>query len=103
MEFKTETQRSYHAPCTCFYYDQKEGRYSVEVQLPGVDKKDIALDMWDDNFCVYAKKDDSEYSGCYMFSHYIDPGKAEARYENGLLKIYAPFKDWDQRTHVSIH
>jgi HSP20 family protein len=103
METKTESKRSYQAPCSCFYYDQKEGRYTIEVQMPGIQGKDISLDMWEDNFCVWAKKDDKEYSGCYMLAHDVDPARAEARYDNGLLRILAPFKDWTRRTHLPVH
>lgn len=92
----------YGYPYARFWYDEKEGRYSYEFQMPGVDRKNISLDMWGENFCLWAKKDDAEYSGCYTFPHYVNPEKAQAWYENGVLKVYAPVKDWDKRTHVKI-
>jgi len=91
------------SPCTRFWYDKEEGRYNFEVYMPGIDKKDISLDMWGENFCLWAKKEDYEYSGCYTFPHYVDPEKAHAWYENGVLKVYAPLKDWDKRKHFEIH
>jgi HSP20 family molecular chaperone IbpA len=93
----------YGAPKARYWYDQKEGRYYFELDIPGVDKKDISLDMWGENFCFWTKKDGSEYSACYMFPHYVEPQKAQAWYENGVLRVYAPLKDWDKRTHVEIH
>ena len=87
---------------TRYWYDKKEGRYYFEIEMPGVSKKDVSLDMWGENFCVWAKKDESEYSGCYMFPHYVEPEKAQAWYEDGVLKIHAPLKDWEKRTHVAI-
>jgi HSP20 family molecular chaperone IbpA len=96
-------ERTKVTPCTCFSHDDKEGRLNIEVQLPGVDKKDISLDMRKDSFCVTAPKgEDTEYSGCFMLAHEVESGKAQARYENGLLKIFAPIKDWDKRTHVMV-
>ena len=30
-------------PCACFSHDDKDGRFKIELELPEVDKKDIAL------------------------------------------------------------
>jgi HSP20 family protein len=89
-------------PCTCFYHDENEGRLNIEVQLPGVEKKDISLEMRSDSFCVTAPREATEYSGCFMLSHHVEPEKAEARFESGLLKIFAPIKDWDHRMNVMV-
>lgn len=90
-------------PCACFSHDDKEGRLKVEMELPGVNKKDISLDMRKDSFCVSAPRgEDTEFSGCYMLAHEINPEKTEARYENGLLRIFAPIKDWEHKVSVQI-
>jgi len=95
-------KRSKLAPCVCFSHDEGQGRLKIEVQLPGVDKKDIALDMRKDSFCVAASRGDTEYSGCYTLSHEVEPEKTEAKYENGLLRIFSPIKDWEKRFHVTV-
>ncbi|MGD0918087.1 MAG: Hsp20/alpha crystallin family protein [Thermodesulfobacteriota bacterium] len=96
-------ERTKVTPCTCFSHDDKGGRLNIEVQLPGVDKKDILLEMRKDSFCVTALRGkDTEYSGCFMLAHEIESGKAQAKFDNGLLKIFAPIKDWDKRTHIMV-
>ena len=95
-------QRPKLTPCVCFSHDDAQGRLKIEVQLPGVDKKDIALDMRKDSFCVPAPRGDTEYSGCYTLSHEVEPEKTEARYENGLLRIFCPIKDWEKRFHIMV-
>jgi HSP20 family protein len=90
-------------PCACFSHDDKEGRLKIELELPGVDKKDISLDMRKDSFCVSAPRgEETEYSGCYMLAHQVEPDKAEAKYESGLLRIFAPIKDWEHKVNVTI-
>jgi len=32
----------------------------------------------------------------------VESEKAEAKYENGLLKIFAPIKDWEHKVNVMI-
>lgn len=89
-------------PCTCISHDSDQGRLKVEVEMPGVDKNHIKLDMRKDSFCVSApRSDETEYSGCFMLAHEVTADKAEARYENGLLRINAPIRDWEQK--VSVH
>ncbi|MFB3887625.1 MAG: Hsp20/alpha crystallin family protein [Thermodesulfobacteriota bacterium] len=90
-------------PCACFSHEEQEGRYKIELELPGVDKKDIKLDMRKDSFCVSAPRgEETEYSGCYMLAHEVIPEKTEARYESGLLKIFTPIKDWERKVNVQI-
>ena len=95
--------RSKVTPCACFSHDDKDGRFKIELELPGVDKKDIKLDMRKDSFCVSAPRgEDTEYSGCYMLAHEIVPEKTEARYESGLLRVFAPIKDSESKVNVHI-
>ena len=89
-------------PCACISHDDKDGRLKIELELPGVDKKDITLDMRKDSFCVSAPREDTEYSGCFMLAHEVVPEKTEDKYESGLLKVFAPIKDWEQRVNVMI-
>ena len=90
-------------PCACFSHDDQGGRLRIDMEMPGVDKKDISLEMRTDSFCVSAPKgQDTEYSGCFKLAHEVVPEKTEAQYENGLLKILAPIKDWDHRVNVAI-
>jgi len=63
--------------------------------MPGANKSDIKLDMRSDSLCLSAPRgEDAEYSTCFMLSHEVEPEKTEARYENGLLRIFSPIKGW---------
>lgn len=95
--------RTRYTPCACFSHDDKDGRLKIELELPGVNKHDISLDMRKDSFCVSASRgEDAEYSGCYMLAHEIHPEKTEAKYENGLLRIFAPLKDWEHKISIPV-
>jgi HSP20 family molecular chaperone IbpA len=90
-------------PCACFSHDDQDGRLRIDMEMPGVDKKDISLEMRKDSFCVSALRGkDTEYSGCFNLAHEVVPEKTEARYEDGLLRIFAPIKDWDRKVNVTI-
>jgi HSP20 family molecular chaperone IbpA len=73
------------------------------LELPGVDKKDITLEMRKDSFCVTAPRgEDTEYSGCFMLAHEVEADKTEAKYESGLLRIFAPIRDWEHKVNVTV-
>lgn len=90
-------------PCTCFYHDDVQGRVNIELEMPGADKNNIKLDLRKNSFCVSAPRgEDAEYSSCFTLSHEIEPEKAEAKYDSGLLKIFAPMKDWEQKVSIQV-
>ena len=90
-------------PCACISHDDQGGGLRIEMEMFGVDKRDISLEMRKDSFCVSAPRgQDTEYSGCFNLAHEVLPEKTEARYESGLLKIFAPIRDWDRKVNVTI-
>jgi HSP20 family protein len=72
--------------------DHDEEKYHLEIELPGVKKEDINLEMGDASFCIRATKGDLVYNACYTLAHSIDTGKIKANFENGLLTVLAPFQ-----------
>jgi len=59
--------------------------------------------MRSDSLCLSAPRgDDAEYSTCFMLSHEVEPRKTEAKYENGLLRIFSPIKGWEDKVSVQI-
>jgi len=43
-------------PWTCFSHDGTEGRLKIEVEMLGVNKNDIKLDMRNNSYCVLASR-----------------------------------------------
>ena len=81
------------APEVCAFVNDDHTTLSIEVSLPGVPKENIKLKMHEDSFTLSAPRPDFDYVTALSFCCPVDPAKAEAKYENGLLKIHVPFKD----------
>ena len=82
--------------------DHDEEKYHIEIELPGVKKEDIELEMSDESFCIKAPKEDIVYSACYRLAHAIDTGKASAKFDNGLLTVTVPFEHSLKGVKISI-
>jgi len=77
----------------CAYVDDKHTLLTIEVILPGVKKENINVRMHEDSFSMSAAREDIEFVATLAFCCPVKPEAAVAKYENGLLKIEAPFKD----------
>ena len=73
--------------------DAKGENYVVEVDLPGVKKKDIDLSMHEDIIHILAEREDLAFHGHLHFPIKVDPKKAKAKFSNGLLKVTVPLKE----------
>ncbi len=97
---------------------ETESSIVAAFELPGVDKKDIELNITDDSIEVKVeKREHKEEKGkdSYSFmsgqtSFYrsiplaqkIDSSKAEAEYKNGMLRIEVPKKEQDNKKRIEI-
>ena len=82
--------------------DHDKEKYHIEIELPGVRKEDIQLDVGDQSFCVKAPAEDITYSCCYTLAHAVDPKKADATFNNGLMKLWLPLKSKLGGTRVAV-
>ncbi|NLZ31167.1 MAG: Hsp20/alpha crystallin family protein [Methanomicrobiales archaeon] len=79
------------APYVCVYSDENEENLHIEIELPGVEKKDITFKMQETGFSVDAVRGDVRYVGTYAISCPVDPDRAKAIFKNGLLTVDVPY------------
>ncbi len=87
---------------------EKDKEYLLEVEIPGVDKEDISLEIRDDILTISAerKEEINEESenyirkerryGSFKRSFYldnVDQEKIKAKFKNGVLKVKLPKKE----------
>ena len=88
------------SPTACVYHDRE--KYTIEVELAGVDKKNIDFEITETSFCLKAPRNDVEYFGCWVLAHEVHPNKAKATFKNGLLTVTAPLAKPMKGVKVSI-
>ena len=90
-------------PNTVAYADEKNLKLVVEFAIPGAPTDTIDLKILEDSVHLTAPARDIEYVSALALPWPVKPDKAEAIYENGLLRIEVPFKDpMEDATKVTI-
>ncbi len=87
-------ERTRYSPFVTLAHDLDGKRLKIGVEMPDVDEKNISLDMKKDSFCIAAPKNGTEYSGCFLLDHEVEPEKIETKYQDGVFTIMTPFKGW---------
>ena len=81
------------APNTVVYADGERHMLVVEFAIPGAPTDTVDLKVLPDSVHLTAPARDIEYVAALALAWPVKPDKAEAIYENGLLRIEVPFKD----------
>jgi HSP20 family protein len=90
---KMQIERMKVAPDTVAYADGEHHKLIVEFAIPGAPTDTINVKMLEDSVHLTAPARDIEYVAALALGWPVKPDKAEATYENGLLRIEVPFKD----------
>jgi HSP20 family protein len=80
-------------PNTVAYADEENHKLVVEFAIPGAPTETIDVKLLPDSVHLTAPAKDIEYVSALALARPVKPDKAEAIYENGLLRIEVPFKD----------
>ena len=80
------------SPIICAYPDDNYENFLIEVELPGVEKKNISFKIAEGSFYIAASKEGIQYLDSYSICCPVDPKKAAAKYSNGVLKVKVPYQ-----------
>ena len=68
-------------------WDDANGHITATFDMPGVEKKDIDLNVDINSVSVKAKNDDREYSYSQDFTFSLNADEVKATFNNGVLDI----------------
>ncbi len=85
-------KRSKPSMAPTMYLDHDEKNYYIQVELPGVKKEDVSLEVSDSSFCVTGSRSDVDFLGCYVLMHSVNGDGAKAKFEDGLLSVEIPIR-----------
>lgn len=79
------------APETVAYADAATHKLVVEFAIPGARADSVDVKVLQDSIHLSAPSRDIEFVAALALGWPVKPDKAEATYENGLLRIEVPF------------
>ncbi len=118
-DFMFPTMKDDFGKMKCDIYE-KDGAYHLEMDVPGFDKKDVQIEIDDNDYLTITaekssenneEEDDKNYIrkernyGKYQRSFYvggIDKDNIQANFENGILKISMPKKEEEKSSKKTI-
>ena len=77
----------------CMYINHDHEAYYAQMELPGVKKEDIELEVMENGLCISGKKGEKDIAGCWMLAHPVNVDETSAKYNEGLLDIKMPMKN----------
>jgi HSP20 family protein len=99
-------ERNYCSFCPIVDIEEQEDAYKVMVELPGVSKNDISINLKDNVLTITgekkpAKKTDQQkihqservygkFQRCFRLPDLVDQEKVSAEFDNGVLNIVIP-------------
>ena len=118
-DFMFPTVKDDFGKMKCDIYE-KDGAYHLEMDVPGFDKKDVQIEVDDNDYLTITAEKNTEDSeedadknyirkernyGKYQRAFYvggIDKDNIQANFENGILKISMPKKEEEKSSKKTI-
>jgi HSP20 family protein len=85
--------RGYREPISDQILDEQRGELKLVVELPGVEKSDIDIQALEDSVTISAERGDRKYKAEIPLRAKVDPTKAKASFQNGVLEVSFPLKE----------
>lgn len=80
-------------PILAMYSDDKSENLTLEVELPDVENENITLIIHENSVYLKAFSKTVEYLGSFFLDGPVDPEKAIAVNNKGMLTITVPYKE----------
>ncbi|NLO30776.1 MAG: heat-shock protein [Methanosarcina mazei] len=90
---KNPVPRIIKTPVIAMYHDYRREELTIEVELSDVKDENITLMMHENSFYIKAFSETVEYLGSFFLDGPVDPEKAVAANNNGMLTIKVPYKE----------
>ena len=101
--------RTAPAPSSSFQVTTTEDGWRVDVPMPGIDPKDVSLEVAGNNLTIRAEvpgegkdKNVSRYEQTLMIPQCLDLEKLTASHRHGMLRLTLPLKDSVKPRRVQI-
>ena len=86
-----------------YEYEERDEDYNIELNLAGVDKKNIDMSVDGDVLKIKVEQDNKNYFKSYRVPSKADKSSILARYENGMLYIKFTKKEEEKSKKIVVN
>ena len=97
-DLPTRTAAGPASPSPSFHVNQTEDGWRVDVPLPGIDPKDVSLEVASEG----GDKNVSRYEQTLIIPQFLDLEKLTASHRHGMLRLTLPLKESVKPRRVQI-
>ena len=108
-DLPTRTAAGPASPSPSFQVNTTDDGWRVDVPMPGIDPKDVSLEVAGNNLTIRAEvpseggdKNVSRYEQTLMIPQFLDLEKLNASHRHGMLRLTLPLKDSVKPRRVQI-
>ena len=87
-------------------YDEQKSAWALTVELPGVTKENVKVDIVDNHLMIKGEKtkgfNRGEFEGRYALPEGIDDQRIEALFEDGILTVSTPLSEKQSAKTIQI-
>ena len=100
--------RTATGPSPSFHVNQTDDGWRVDVPLPGIDPKDVSLEVAGNNLTIRVEvpsegdRNVSHYEQTLMIPQFLDLEKLTASHRHGMLRLTLPLKESVKPRRVQI-
>jgi len=100
-------------------FSEKNGKYTLTAELPGLNKDDISISLKDGYVTVSGKKEHNKeeegidyhlretrsgsFSRSFRLPEKVEEDKIDANYKDGILSVVMPKKKVEEKKKITIH
>ena len=108
-DLPTRTAAGPASPSPSFHVNQTDDGWRVDVPLPGIDPKDVSLEVAGNNLTIRAEvpsqggdQNLSRYEQTLIIPQFLDLEKLTASHRHGMLRLTLPLKESVKPRRVQI-
>ena len=80
-------ERDWRVPFSEMEYDKEKNEIRLVLEMPGLEKKDIEINVNGRNVKIRGQNDNRKYMRSYTLPRELDPSNVKASFNNGILEI----------------
>lgn len=100
-------------------FSEKDGKYYLTAELPGINKEDISINIEDGRITVSGKKEEKKeekgsdyylketrygsFSRSFRLPGKVEEDKVDATYKDGVLTVVLPHEEATETKKIEIH